>query len=73
MTWSEFQALNETEFSDLFDHSESGNHGVIGTFGGGLSGPIDDSEYVWVLRFNDVNGRTSGSVDIWFQVIITTF
>lgn len=73
MTWSEFQALNETEFSDLFDHSENGNYGVIGTFGGGLSGPIHNTEYVWVLRFNDVNGRTSGDVDIWFQVIITTF
>ena len=70
MTLSEFLALNETEFSDMFDHGESGNHGVIGTFSGSLSGPIHETEYVWVLRFNDVNGRTSGSVDIWFQVII---
>ena len=70
MTSSEFQGLNETEFSDMFGHSEGGNHGVIGTFNGGLSGPIHETEYVWVLRFNDVNGRTSGSVDIWFQVII---
>jgi len=70
MTWSEFQSLNETEFSDLFDHSENGNMRVIGTFSGGLSGPIHDSEYVWVLRFNNVDGRTSGSVNIWFQVII---
>jgi hypothetical protein len=70
MTWSEFQSLNETEFSDLFDQSEHGNMGVIGTFGGGLSGPIHNVEYVWVLRFNDVNGQTSGSVNIWFQVII---
>lgn len=70
MTWSEFQGLNETEFSDLFETGESGNHGVIGTFGSGLSGPIHENEYVWVLRFNDVNGRTSGSVNIWFQVVI---
>ncbi|MBE0525861.1 MAG: hypothetical protein IH631_02895 [Candidatus Thorarchaeota archaeon] len=70
MTWSEFQSLNETEFLDMFETGESGNHGVIGTFSGGLRGPIQNTEYVWVLRFNDVNGRTSGSVDIWFQVII---
>jgi hypothetical protein len=73
MTWSEFQELNETEFLDMFETGESGNHGVIGTFSGSLSGPIHNTEYVWVLRFNDVNGRTSGDVDIWFQVIITTF
>lgn len=73
MTLSEFQALNETEFSDLFDHSESGNPMTTGTFSSGLGGPIHDSEYVWVLRFNDVNGRTSGSVDIWFQVILKSF
>jgi len=73
MTLSEFQELNETEFSDLFDHSESGNLASTGTFGGGLCGPLRDVEYVWVLRFNDVNGRTSGSVDIWFQVIIRAF
>ncbi len=73
MTLSELQELNETEFSDMFGHSEGVNHGVIGTFNGGLCGPIHEIEYVWALRFNDVNGRTSGSVDIWFQVIIRAF
>ena len=73
MTLSEFQGLNETEFTRLFDSSESGNHDVIGTFSSGLGGPIRDSEYVWVLRFNDINERTSGSVDIWFQVILRAF
>lgn len=73
MTLSEFQELNETEFSYWFDYSESGNLASTGTFGSGLCGPLHDVEYVWVLRFNDVNGRTSGSVDIWFQVIIRAF
>lgn len=73
LTLSEFLGLNETEFSDMFGHSESGNTGVVGTFNGGLSGPILDSEYVWVLRFNDVNGRTSGNVDVWFQVILRAY
>lgn len=73
MTWSDYQDLNETEFLDMFETGEIGQHGVVGTFGVGLSGPIHDSEYVWALRFNDINGRTSGSVDIWFQVILGAF
>jgi hypothetical protein len=73
MNLSEFLALNETEIADMFGNSETGNNGVSGTFGGGLSGPSHETEYVWVLRFNDVNGRTSGSVKIWFQVIIRAF
>jgi len=73
MTLSEFLALNETEFNDLFSYSESGNLASTGSFSGGLSGPIHETEYVWVLRFNDINGRTSGLVDVWFQVILKAF
>jgi len=73
MTWSDFLDLNETEFLDMFETGESGNIGVVGTFGGGLCGPIHDSEYVWALRFNNVNGQTSGSVEVWFQVILRAF
>jgi hypothetical protein len=71
MTLIEFQGLNETEFDDLFGHSLTTNYGTIGTFGGGWSGPIDNQEYVWVLKFTNVNGRTSGSVSVWFQVVIS--
>ena len=73
MTMNEFLALNETEFDDYFSHSESGNLASTGSFGSGLGGPIHETEYVWVLRFNDINGRTSGTVDAWFQVILKAF
>jgi len=73
MTWSEFLNLNETEFLDMFETGESGSHGVIGSFSGGLRGPIHDEDYVWALRFNNVNGRTSGSLEVWFQVILRAY
>jgi len=73
MSLSDFQALNDTEFLDMFDSGESGNLGVTGTFGSGRNGPIHDNEYVWALRFNEINGRTSGLVDVWFQLTISAF
>ena len=70
MSLTEFQNLNETEFEELFGHSSCGNYGTTGSFGSGWGGPINAQEYVWVLRFTDVNGRTSGTIDVWFQLII---
>ncbi|TFG31692.1 hypothetical protein EU527_11905 [Candidatus Thorarchaeota archaeon] len=70
MTLLDFQKLNETEFDDLFGHSWGSNHGTTGQFGGGCGGPIGNKDYVWVLKFIDVNGKTSGSINVWFQVMI---
>ena len=70
MTLNEFQNLNETEFDDLFGHSSSGNFGTTGSFSSGWRGPVEAEEYVWVLKFTDVNGKTTGTVNVWFQLII---
>ena len=70
MNLTEFQNLNETEFEDLFGHSYAGNQGTTGSFSSGWIGPINAQEYVWVLKFTDVNGRTSGTINVWFQLII---
>jgi hypothetical protein len=72
MTLTEYLQLNESEHDDLFGRSESGEYGLLGTHfgGGGWGGPIRDETYVWVLRFLEVGGMTSGSITISFQVII---
>ncbi|MHA2322155.1 MAG: CHASE3 domain-containing protein [Candidatus Thorarchaeota archaeon] len=72
MTLTEYLQLNATEHDDMFASGESGQYGVPGTtFGGvGGSGPINDYTYVWVLRFLEVGGRTTGSISISFQVTI---
>ena len=70
MDLTEFQNLNETEFEDLFGHSYTGNQGTTGSFSSGWGGPINAQEYVWVLKFTDVNGKTSGTINVWFQLII---
>ncbi|TFG31861.1 hypothetical protein EU527_11440 [Candidatus Thorarchaeota archaeon] len=70
MTLIDFLNLNETEFEDLFEHSWGTNLGTSGAFGGGWQGPIGDEDYIWVLKLIDVNGRTSGLVNVWFKITI---
>lgn len=70
MTMNELLQLNDTDLEDMFGRSESGSLGQRDTFSSGWSGPIHASQYIWVLRFNEVGGETEGIINISFQVII---
>jgi hypothetical protein len=70
MTLMEFQQMNATEKEDLFGSGTGGSHGTTGSFGGGWQGPIHNIEYVWALRFLDINGETEGTFSISFRVIV---
>jgi hypothetical protein len=70
MTTSEFQSLNDTQLEDLFGSSISGVRGTTGHFGTGWRGPIWNEDYIWVLRFLNINGKTSGTIHVRYSVII---
>ena len=70
MTLDEYLLLNETEHEAMFASGTSGSGGYSETFGGGMSGPINEYTYVWALRFLEVGGQTEGSITISFRVII---
>jgi hypothetical protein len=70
MTLMEFQQMNATEKEDLFGSGWTRSYERTGTFDSGEEGPIHDVEYVWALRFLDINGETEGTFSISFRVIV---
>ncbi len=72
MTMTEFHDLNETELKDTFHYGTSTQGSMTGRFTGIGKDVYQESEYVWILRIVDANGRTSGPVNIWFQIVLAT-
>lgn len=70
MTIAEFQAMNETAREDMFGRGWSGSHGSTGSFSTGWQGPVRNENYLWVLRFFDVNGQTEGTILVTLRILI---
>ncbi len=70
MTLTEFLELNATELEDRFGRGISGSSGATRSFSTGWGGPINDADYIWVLRFLSVGGLTAGSLRVSFKVMI---
>ncbi|MGY5880021.1 MAG: hypothetical protein RTV31_07205, partial [Candidatus Thorarchaeota archaeon] len=71
MSILDFQALNETEIEDAFNTGRGTYINTDASFISCGSDVYQESEYVWILRITAVNGQTSGSINIWLQIILT--
>lgn len=71
MSILDFQALNETEIEDAFNTGRGTYINTDASFMSCGSDVYQESEYVWILRITAVNGQTSGSINIWLQIILT--
>jgi hypothetical protein len=71
MTLVEFLALNETEIEEEFRiHGGGGGSGNTFTLSAGTEVYLE-SEYIWILRFFEINEQTSGSINLWIQIYLT--
>ncbi|MBN2228772.1 MAG: hypothetical protein JW779_04190 [Candidatus Thorarchaeota archaeon] len=73
LTMVEFLELNDTEIYDSFHTGQNIHTTMDGTFQDAGVDVTQESEYIWVLRFVDINGKTSGTIDVWFQIYLHTY
>jgi hypothetical protein len=73
MSLNELQQMNETELEDMFGRQRSGSYRIDSTFSTGCGGPIHEEQYIWILRFLDVHGRTEGTIRVSFRVFIRAY